>query len=145
MDLCLEDSGDISLLATTAWSEWTAGGWSDSETKVLSPGQAVEFNVLVVDKTLAVDLDECETTETRVGWVGDAGNAVELPLPDNGVAVVDDVDSNNVFCARLAEGVIDVDGSVGLDDGAKLRSCVSTGLLAFSCDVEWQTYRLVSE
>lgn len=75
---------------------------------------------MVVDLGVGVGLDERESTETWVGWVGDTGDTVELELPDDGAAVVDDVNGDDVLCAWFAEGVVDVDGSVGFDDRAEL-------------------------
>lgn len=102
------------------WSEWARCGRSDSKSEVLSPGQAVEFDVLVVNLVVGVGLDERETTETWVRWVGNAGHAVELPLPDDGTAVVDNIDSHNVLSTWFAESVVDVDSSVGLNNRSEL-------------------------
>lgn len=118
--LCLEFLGNGSLLVTT-WSEWAGCRRSDGESKVLSPGQAVELDVLIVDFVIGVGLDERKTTETWVRWVGNAGHTVKLPLPDNSAAVVHNVDCDNILSTWLAESVINVDSAVGLNNGSKLK------------------------
>lgn len=75
---------------------------------------------MVVDELVGVGLNERETINAWVWWVGDASDAVEGPAPDNVAAVVDDVIGDDCWGAWLAEGVVDVGFSVRLNDRAKL-------------------------
>ena len=73
-------------LSCSRWCcEWTCSWGSDGVSAVFSPGQAVEFDILVVDLASVIDLAKSEAGDVwvRGGWWADT---VELPLPDELVA-----------------------------------------------------------
>lgn len=82
--------------------------------------QAVELNVLVVDQTGTVELDQGEALDVLVRARSDA---VEAPLPDELVAVDGQAEGVDLWDGRCGEGVGDVCCFAGFDDVAELVRC----------------------
>lgn len=84
MNRCALHSNLFRCLLAGWLCEWSGGWWRHSITAVLSPSQAVKFDVLVIDQPSRIQLDQSETLDPWIDWLS---NAIETPLPDKLIAV----------------------------------------------------------
>lgn len=92
--------------------EWSRRRRFDSETTILSPGERIEFDILVVDQTFAVDPSQDETLDI---WVRTLADAIESPLPDELVTFDCEAKGVDLTNGWSGKGVLDVGFSVGLN------------------------------
>lgn len=59
-------SGASSHLGASVGCKWACRWWCDGKVGILSPGQAIELDVLVVDQFVAVDFGKGEAIDALV-------------------------------------------------------------------------------